>query len=182
MKCCLVPSTSCDLCTGKIWRCCFQKLMRRCVYKKIHYLTLTVGSRSHKTSPSTLDIMWPMHRQNLKLLLPKVYEEMHLQKKTLFDLWPWPWGQGDMKCHPVPSSSCDLCIYKVWGCYVLRFRRRYNYKKRDWRTDRRTDGRTDRLWYEINIPYFSNEKAGIIMKIILKMLLLKELFILICMY
>ena len=39
-------------------------------------------------------------------------------------------------------------------------------KKRDGRTDRRTDGRTDRLttdrlWYEINIPYFSNEKAGI---------------------
>ena len=29
----------------------------------------------------------------------------------------------------------------------------------DARTDRRT---TDRLWYEINIPYFSNEKAGII--------------------
>ena len=30
------------------------------------------------------------------------------------------------------------------------------------RTDRQTDGRTtDRLWYEINIPYFSNEKAGI---------------------
>ena len=29
-------------------------------------------------------------------------------------------------------------------------------------TDRRRDGRTeDRLWYEINIPYFSNEKAGI---------------------
>ena len=26
-----------------------------------------------------------------------------------------------------------------------------------------TDGRTtDRLWYENNIPYFSNEKAGII--------------------
>ena len=34
-------------------------------------------------------------------------------------------------------------------------------------TDRRTDGQThgqttDRLWYEINIPYFSYEKAGII--------------------
>ena len=33
----------------------------------------------------------------------------------------------------------------------------------DGQTDRRTDGRTtDRLWYEINIPYFSYEKAGII--------------------
>ena len=27
-----------------------------------------------------------MHRQNLKLLLPKVYEEMRLQENTLFDL------------------------------------------------------------------------------------------------
>ena len=39
--------------------------------------------------------------------------------------------------------------------------------KSDGRTDGRThvrsDGRTtDRLWYEIYIPYFSNEKAGII--------------------
>ena len=33
----------------------------------------------------------------------------------------------------------------------------------DGRTDRQTHGRTtDRLWYEINIPYFSHEKAGII--------------------
>ena len=33
----------------------------------------------------------------------------------------------------------------------------------DRQTERRTDGRTtDRLWYEINIPYFSYEKAGII--------------------
>ena len=32
----------------------------------------------------------------------------------------------------------------------------------DGQTDRRTDGRTtDRLWYKINIPYFSYEKAGI---------------------
>ena len=27
-----------------------------------------------------------MHRQNLKLLLRKVYEEMHLQENTFFDL------------------------------------------------------------------------------------------------
>ena len=32
----------------------------------------------------------------------------------------------------------------------------------DGRTDGQTHGRTtDRLWYEINIPYFSYEKAGI---------------------
>ena len=32
-----------------------------------------------------------------------------------------------------------------------------------WRTDAQTDGRlTDRLWYEINIPFFLKKKAGII--------------------
>ena len=34
-----VPLTSCDICTCKIWSCYFEKFMRRCVYKKIHYLT-----------------------------------------------------------------------------------------------------------------------------------------------
>ena len=149
MKCCLVPLTSWDICTGKIWSCYYQKFMSRCVYKKIHFLTfdldvigsvtqyprhhgtyaqakfevattkslwgdaftrkyiiwpltLTLGSRSHETSPTTLYIMSSMHLQSLKLL--------------------------DGRTHG--------------------------------RTDRRT---TDRLWYEINIPYFSNEKAGMIM-------------------
>ena len=51
---------------------------------KIHYLTL--GSRSHKMLPSTLENMWPMHQQSLKLLHPMVKEKMHLQENTLFDL------------------------------------------------------------------------------------------------
>ena len=113
MKCCLVPSTSCDLCADKIWSCYFQNIMRRGVFKKIHYftqnvtqypwhhvtyaqakfevatmkslwgdaftrkciiwpLTLTLGSRSHEMSPSTLYIMWSMHLQSFKLLCPTV--------------------------------------------------------------------------------------------------------------
>ena len=40
--------------------------------RKIHYLTLTMGSRSHKMLPSTLCIMWLMHLQSLKLLHPTV--------------------------------------------------------------------------------------------------------------
>ena len=85
--------------------------------------------RSHEVLPSTLDIMWPMQRQNLKLLLPKVYEEMRLQENILFDLWPWPWGQGHTKHHPVPSTSCDLCTGKIWSCYFQKFMRRCIYKK-----------------------------------------------------
>ena len=199
-KCCPVPSTSCDLCTWELWSSYVQWFRRRCIYKKIHYLTLNSRPRSHEVLPSTLDIMWPMQRQNLKLLLPKVYEEMHLQGNTLL-------GQGHTKSHPVPSKSCDLCTGKIWSCYFQKFMRRCIYKKihyltfdldlgvkvtqnvtqlplhhviyastkfeiatsnglgGDTITRNVTDGRTHRgtkdwLWYEINIPYFSNEKAG----------------------
>ena len=119
---------------------------------------------------------------------------MQLQESSIFDLWPWPWGQGHTKFCPVPSTSCDLFsyMYKVWSCYVKRFRR-CNYKKvqyltfdldqyplhhvtysatkfevvtsnglgGDTFTRNVTDGRTDRLWHEINIPFFSKEKSGI---------------------
>ena len=133
-KCCPVPSTSCDLCTCKLWNCYVQWFRRRFIYKKIHYLTLgyltlTPRSRSHEVLPSTLNIMWPMHGQNLKMLLPKHYEEMHFQENTLFDLWSWPWGQGHTKCRPVPLTSCDLCTGKIWSCYFEKFMRRCIYKK-----------------------------------------------------
>ena len=45
MKCCPELSTSCDLCTSKVW-CCYISWLRRCIYKKIHNLTLTLGSGS----------------------------------------------------------------------------------------------------------------------------------------
>ena len=55
---------------------------------KIHYLTLTLGLRSHTMLPSTLYIMWPNQIQSLKLLRLTVKVEMHLQNNTLFDLDP----------------------------------------------------------------------------------------------
>ena len=42
---------------------------------------------------------------------------------------PWPSGQGHTKCCPVPSTTCDLCTYRVWSYYVKSFRRRSIYKK-----------------------------------------------------
>ena len=106
MKCCLVPSTSCDLCTCKIWSCFFKKFMRRCVYKKIHYLTFDLGVKVTWNVVSTLYIMWPMYVQG-------------------------------------------------WNCYVQSL-------GEDTITRNVTHGQTtDQLWYKFNIPYFSNEKAGI---------------------
>ena len=105
---------------------CYSQLLRRCIKKKIHYLTLTPrsrGSRSHKMLPSTLDFMWPMHQQSLMLLHPMVEEKMYLQENTLFDL------HGHTKCCPAPSTLCDLCTNKVLYCYIPRLRRRCIYKK-----------------------------------------------------
>ena len=39
-----------------------------------------------------------------------------------------------------------------------------------------TDVRTDRLWYEINVPYFSNEKAGIIQELYISHLMVPKYF------
>ena len=44
-------------------------------------------------------------------------------------IWPWPSRQGQTKCCPVPSTSCDLCTYRVWSYYVKSFRRKCIYKK-----------------------------------------------------
>ena len=48
-----------------------------------------------------------------------------------FNIWPLTLtlGQGHTKCCPVLFPSCDLFSYKVWSCYVKRFRRRRIYKK-----------------------------------------------------
>ena len=43
--------------------------------------------------------------------------------------WHWPSGQGHTKCCQVPSTSCDLCTYRVWSYLVKSFRRRSIYKK-----------------------------------------------------
>ena len=68
MKYCSVPSTSCDLFSYKVWSCYIKRFRRRCKYKKIQYLTLTLGSRSDEMLPSTPYIMWPYQLQSLKLL------------------------------------------------------------------------------------------------------------------
>ena len=144
MKCCLVPSTSCDICTGK--SCYFQNIMSRCVFKKIHYLTFDLDLGVKVTQNIT---QCPWHHVTYAQAKFEVAPSKSLwgdafTRKYIIWPWPWPWGQGHTKCHPVPSTSCDLCTYKVWSCYVQPFRRRYNYKKRDGRTDGRTtdDGPT----------------------------------------
>ena len=123
-KCCSVSSTSCGLFTCQVWGCFVQRLRSRCIYKKIHfYLWLwPLLSSSHSMWLRIFYIIWPIHLQGLRFLLPTVQEEIHLQENALFDLWPWR--------SPVPFTSCDLSRYKVWSCYnIYWLRRRCIYKK-----------------------------------------------------
>ena len=74
---------------------------RRCIYKKIHYLTLTQGHT-----------MWPMHLRSLKLLR-QMFRRRYIYKKIQHHEYVII-----TKCCPVPSTSCALFSYKVWSCYV----------------------------------------------------------------
>ena len=93
--------------------------MRRCIYKKIHYLTFDLDLGVKVTRNVT---QYPLHHV--------IYAPTKFEVATSN-------GLGE-----------DTITRNVT----------------DGRTDRQTHGRTtDRLWYEINIPYFSYEKAGITM-------------------
>ena len=63
-----------------------QKLQEDKHLQEIQYLTLTLGSRSHKMLPSTLYIMGPIQLQSLKLLGLITQEEIYLQENLTFDL------------------------------------------------------------------------------------------------
>ena len=89
--------------------------MRRCIYKKIYYLTYDLGVKVTRNVTQ-----YPLHHV---IYAPTKFEVAMSN------------GLGE-----------DTITRNVT----------------DGRTDRRTDGRTtDRLLYEIYIPYFSYEKAGI---------------------
>ena len=117
-KYCTVSSKWCDLFSSDTkFEVATSNSLRRDTFTRkyiIWSLTFTLGSRSLEILPSTLFIMWPIQLQSFKLLGLMI----HLQEYTLFDLLPWPWGQGHTKCCPVPSTSCDLFSYKVSSCDV----------------------------------------------------------------
>ena len=92
--------------------------------------------------PSTLHIMRPMHLQSLKLLPLTVWETMHLQENTLFT--------RNVAQYPLHHVTYAAIKFEVATSNILggdTFTRNM--------TDRLMQGwTTDRLWYEINIPFF----------------------------
>ena len=73
-----------EVATSKGWGNAFS---RKCC---IWYLTLTLGSRSHQTLPSTLYIMWPMQLQSLKLLHSTIYGSIAVTRK--YNILPFDLG------------------------------------------------------------------------------------------
>ena len=87
---------------------------------------------------------------------------MHLQENTLFDLdlvVKVAQNVTQYPLHHVIYASTKFEIATSNGLGEDTITRNVTDGRTDARTDRRT---TDRLLYEINIHYFSNEKAGII--------------------
>ena len=97
-----------------------------------------------------------MHMQNLKLLLGRyIYKKKHY---LTFDLDLGVKVTQTVIQYPLhhviyASTKFEVATSNGLGEDTI---------TRNMTADRSTDGRTtDRLWYEINIPYFSNEKVGI---------------------
>ena len=83
-----------------------------------------------------------MHRQNLKLLLCKVYEEMHLQENTLFDLDLGVKVTRNVIQYPLhhviyAPTKFEVAMSNGLGEDTI------TRNMTDGRTDGRTEGRTD---------------------------------------
>ena len=98
-KCCLVPSKSYDLCTCKVWSCYVQQFRRRCIYKKVHYLKVTLNVAQcplhHVTYAPT----------EFEVTTSKALEGEAFTRK--FNIWPLTLGSRSHKM--LPST-----LYIMW--------------------------------------------------------------------
>ena len=86
-------------------------LRRRCIYKKVRYLTLTRRSRSHGMLPSALYIMWSMHVQSLKLQRQKTLGGEPFTRK--FNIWPWPKVTRNVAQYPLHYVAYSATKFEV---------------------------------------------------------------------
>ena len=126
MKCCPVPSTSCDLFSYKVWSCYVKGLGGDAFTRKFNIWPLTLGQGHTKCCPvpsTSCDLfsykVWSCYVEPFRRRY--IYKKIHYLTLTL--------GSRSHKMSPVPSTLCDLLTYEVWSCYLLWFRRRYIYKK-----------------------------------------------------
>ena len=79
-----MPSTSCDLYTCKVGIRYVQRLGRRCIYKKMHYLTFDIGVKVKRNVAQ-----YPLHHETYaetKFEVATSYSLGELQENILFDL------------------------------------------------------------------------------------------------
>ena len=90
------------------------------------------------------------------------FGKMHLQENTLFDLWPWPWAHGHIKCCQSPLHDVTYAATKFESAMP-------NGLGGDTFTRNVTDGQTDRrtddgaTFVRNQYTLFSKKKAGIMM-------------------
>ena len=130
-KCCPVPSKSCDLCTNRVWSYYLKSFRRRSIYKKIQYLTFDLDLGVKVTQNVA---QYPLHHVTYPTTKFEVARSNRLGGDTFtrkYIIWSLTLTLGSRSHKMLPSklTSCDLFSYKVWSCYIKRFRRRCIYKK-----------------------------------------------------
>ena len=87
-KCFPVPSTSCDLFSYKICSCYVKRFRRRCIYKKIKYLTFDIDLRVKVTQNVA---QYPLHHVTFSATKFEVATSYCLGEDTFtrkFNIWP----------------------------------------------------------------------------------------------
>ena len=117
---------------SKVWSFYIQELMRRRVYKKMHYLTFDVDSRVNIIKP----VVQLVSSTSCAVCTCKVWScsacrfrrRCIYKRNTSFDLWPWSRVRCHLKRCRVRFTLYDQCPCKGWSCYVQQFKRKCIYK------------------------------------------------------
>ena len=136
-KCCSVPSTSCDLCTCKVWCCYTQRFRRRCIYKKCDLRThaqmngrwTDFGTKliypflsKKKPGITSLKLKYPASGEG-KTMLVSIKSLFHLSMHNLHICVKFPecviiqYSFIHGLLHDIPRFSKKLyCIYNLLVC------------------------------------------------------------------
>ena len=97
----------------KVWSCQVQPFRRRCIYKKVHYFTLDLRSR-------TTTKRCPVSSTSYDLCTCKVWSCIYVQqfrRKCIYKkylIWPWPWFDLDLKV----KVTWSIVFYIMWPMYL----------------------------------------------------------------
>ena len=111
-KCCSVPSTSCDLCTCKVWSCYVQWFRRRCIQKKFTLFDLwhwTLGQR-HRNVPQYP--LRPCNLCNCKVWSCYIQGRGGDAFTSKYIIWPLSLGQGHKNVAQFPLHHVTYALGK----------------------------------------------------------------------